>query len=100
MPPSLARQLRSSAGLPTKARALIDAVTEMSTDLDLGHVLHRIVASAAALTDAQYAALGVIGSDGDIAEFVTTGTDDPARQIITDVPPSLIVPLRVRGTLF
>ena len=64
------------APLSGPARALLDAVTAISSDLDLHSVLTRIVESAAELTQAKYAALGVIGGgDRDLVEFVTTGID-------------------------
>ena len=45
----------------------------LSSDLDLHSVLARIVESATALTDAGYGALGVLGRDDTLGEFVTTG---------------------------
>lgn len=72
--------------LPGTAQALLDAVIAISSDLDLTSVLTRIVESATQLTSAQYAALGVIGSDGDLVEFVTTGMDQAERDRIGDLP--------------
>lgn len=68
------------------AQALLEAVTAISSDLDLRSVLTRIVAAATQLTGAQYGALGVIGSDGLLMEFVTTGLSDQERQRIGDLP--------------
>ena len=59
--------------LPGPAQALLDAVTAISSDLDLRGVLLRIVEAATELTGARYAALGVVGTDGTLVEFVTTG---------------------------
>ena len=39
-------------------------------------MLTRIVEAATELTDARYGALGVLGSDGRLVEFLTTGIDD------------------------
>jgi signal transduction histidine kinase len=72
--------------LGADARLLLEAVTAMSSDLDLASVLTRIVESATALTGARYGALGVIGNDGELVEFVTTGIDEQARQLIGDLP--------------
>lgn len=72
--------------LPAAARALLEAVTAISSDLDLRSVLTRIVESATALTNAEYGALGVIGVDGNLVEFVTTGIDDHHRALIGDPP--------------
>ena len=46
--------------LPHNARALLNAVVAISSDLDLHSVLERITAAACRITDAQYGALGVI----------------------------------------
>ncbi len=69
----------SRPSLPAAAQALLDAVTAISSDLDLRSVLTRIVEAATSLTDARYGALGVIGADGTLVEFVTTGIDHEHR---------------------
>lgn len=74
------------ASLPAASQALLDAVTAISSDLDLRSVLTRIVEAATALTDARYGALGVIGADGTLTEFVTTGIDDRLHALIGDLP--------------
>ncbi len=76
----------SNPGLGNDARLLLEAVTAISSDLDLASVLTRIVESATALTGARYGALGVLGTDGELVEFVTTGIDDRARELIGDLP--------------
>jgi signal transduction histidine kinase len=72
--------------LPGSTQALLDAVIAISSDLDLRSVLTRIVEAACELTGAQYAALGVIGPDRSLVEFVTTGLDDEQRALIGDLP--------------
>ncbi|HET7690682.1 MAG TPA: GAF domain-containing protein [Nocardioidaceae bacterium] len=72
--------------LPPKARTLLNAVIAVSSDLDLHSVLHRIVHSACELTDARYGALGIIGSDGSLSDFLTVGVDDQTRARIGDLP--------------
>lgn len=72
--------------LPGSTQALLDAVIAISSDLDQRSVLTRIVEAACELTGARYAALGVIGSDGSLVEFVTTGMDDQQRELIGDLP--------------
>ena len=54
---------------------LLEAVVAVGSDLDLQTMLHRIVVAAARLADARYAALGVIGEDARLAEFVPEGLD-------------------------
>ena len=44
----------------SRFRALVEAGIAVSSELSLDAVLQRIVEAAAALTDARYAALGVI----------------------------------------
>lgn len=72
--------------LGADARSLLEAVAAISSDLDLASVLTRIVEAATALTSAQYGALGVIGNDGELVEFVTTGIDEHVRELIGDLP--------------
>ncbi len=75
--------------LSGSAKALLDAVTAISSDLDLHSVLGRIVESACELTGAQYGALGVIGGDrneDDLVDFITTGLDPHTRELIGDLP--------------
>jgi signal transduction histidine kinase len=73
-------------GLSGGARALLNAFIDISSDLDLHSVLDRIVSSACELTDAQYGALGVIGNDGDISDFVTRGIPDDVQAKIGELP--------------
>jgi signal transduction histidine kinase len=66
--------------------ALLKAGLEISADLDLPHVLQRIVDLATQLTGAQYAALGVVDHDGGINEFITTGISQEERRAIGHIP--------------
>ena len=73
--------------LPADARALLDAVVAMSSDLDLHSVLDRIVVSACQMTGARYGALGVLGSSGgDLVDFVTSGFTPEQHAAIGDLP--------------
>ena len=76
----------SDAALPDSTRALLDAVAAISSDLDLRSVLSRIVEAATLLTGARYGALGVIGEQSALVEFVTTGISDAERAEIGDPP--------------
>ncbi len=73
-------------GLSPDAHALVDAVAAMNSDLEIGSVLQHIVQSACALTGARYGALGVIGADNGLGEFVTHGLDEATRTAIGDLP--------------
>lgn len=64
----------------------LDAVLGVASDLSLPVVLRRIVTAAAALADARYAALGVIGPDGRLAEFITVGARPQTVEAIGDPP--------------
>src|SRR6478736_1915108 len=72
--------------LPASTKALLDAVNAISSDLDLRAVLTRIVEAATRLTEARYGALGVLGRDDLLAEFVTTGISDAERAAIGPPP--------------
>src|SRR5690606_27880599 len=52
-----------------------DAAVRVASGLELEAVLQNIVEAAAALLDARYAALGVIGDGGRVSQFVHTGFD-------------------------
>lgn len=52
---------------------LLDAVLSVASELSLPIVLQRIVKASRSLIGARYAALGVIGEDRRLAEFVTAG---------------------------
>ena len=72
--------------LPASTRALLEAVLAISSDLELDAVLTRIVEAATQLTGARYGALGVVGSEDFLVEFVTTGLEPPERAAIGDLP--------------
>jgi signal transduction histidine kinase len=72
--------------LGADARSLLEAVSAITSDLDLASVLTRIVEAATALTGARYGALGVLGGHGGLVEFVTTGIDEKTRALIGDLP--------------
>jgi signal transduction histidine kinase len=59
-----------------RLRSLLDAVVDLSTDLDLERVLRRITVAACELAGARYGALGVLGDGDRLAEFITHGIDD------------------------
>jgi signal transduction histidine kinase len=68
-------------------RRLIEAGIAVSSELTLDGVLQRIVETAAELTSARYAALGVIDRTGTALErFLTTGIDPETHTRIGDLP--------------
>ncbi|MFC0432027.1 GAF domain-containing protein [Kutzneria buriramensis] len=60
----------------TQVQGLLDAVMAVSTGLDLDETLHQIVQAAVNLVDAEFGALGVLGGDGKLANFLTIGLDE------------------------
>ena len=68
-------QGRLQAVLATRdrMRGLLEAVVAIASGLDLESTLRRIVETAVGLVDATYGALGVIGEDRRLAEFIPVG---------------------------
>ena len=71
-------QGRLTAVLATtdRMRGLLEAVVAISSGLDLESTLRRIVETAVGLVDATYGALGVIGEDSLLAEFIPVGLSE------------------------
>ncbi|ARP73855.1 histidine kinase [Streptomyces pluripotens] len=73
----LQARLDAARGTRDRVHSLLEAVLSVGRELDLEHALHSIVEAAAALVDAEYAALGVIGPDGStLTAFHTVGATD------------------------
>ncbi|NYI45880.1 signal transduction histidine kinase [Nocardioides aromaticivorans] len=56
--------------LPPEARALLDAMVAIGSDLDLRGVLTRIVEASCRLTDAEYGVLGIVDDEGSFIDLV------------------------------
>ncbi len=69
-----------------RLRALLDAVVGIGGDLDLRTVLQRIVAAACELAGARYAALGIVGADRQLSDFITHGIDPELHAAIGELP--------------
>jgi len=72
--------------LHNRVQGLLDAVVAISSDLSLPAMLRRIVELACDLVDAQYGALGVIGADRQLKDFIYLGFDEAMRVRIGDLP--------------
>ena len=78
---------------------------ELASEHDLSAILRRIVELAVQLTDARYGALGVLGTNGGLSDFISTGVTDeqrrdrrsPARPGILGLLVSEARPLRLRN---
>ncbi len=66
--------------------ALLDAVVAVGSGLELNHTLRRIVQAAVDLVDARYGALGVLGPEGAISDFVVVGLADAEVQALGTPP--------------
>ncbi len=81
-------QLRLREVLDTRDRinALLEAVVGIGSDLELESVLRRITEAAVQLVNARYGALGVIGDEGRLAEFIPIGIDETEIAVIDHWP--------------
>jgi two-component system, NarL family, sensor histidine kinase DevS len=70
-----------------RLRALLGATVALTSELSLDALLQRLLETAAELTGARYAALGVIDETGSALErFMTTGIDPATHSAIGDLP--------------
>lgn len=68
-------------------QAVLDVARGVLAELDLDVVLSRVLESARTLTEARYAALGVLNeSKTELARFLTLGIDDTTRAAIGPLP--------------
>jgi signal transduction histidine kinase len=81
------RRMKAITSSEGRLRALLEAGMAITSELSLEALLQRLVTTAAELTGAQYAALGVIDPGGtQLERFLTTGIDDATHQAIGDLP--------------
>ncbi|WP_406164691.1 GAF domain-containing protein [Streptomyces sp. NBC_00996] len=70
----LQARIHMARGTRDRVHSLMQAVLSVGRELDLEQVLRSILEAAAALVDARYAALGIIGPDGTrLSAFHTVG---------------------------
>ena len=74
------------ASIADRYERLLEAGLVLASDLSLPATLQRIVELAADLTGARYGALGVLGRDGKISDFITTGVTATERAAIGHIP--------------
>ncbi len=73
--------------METRLQALVDAGIALTSELSLDAVLQKLAETAAELTGARYAALGVIDRDRHSLErFLTTGIDPETQAAIGELP--------------
>jgi signal transduction histidine kinase len=74
-------------GTRDRVHSLLEAVLSVGRELDLTQALRRIVEAAAILVDARYAALGVIGPDGEsLSQFLTVGMSEEEIAAVGSYP--------------
>jgi signal transduction histidine kinase len=74
------------ADIEARLRSLLAANAAVVSQLELSAVLRRIVESAVELVGARYGALGVIGPDGMLEEFIHVGLSTEAADAIGPPP--------------
>ncbi|MER5730819.1 GAF domain-containing protein [Streptomyces sp. NPDC002138] len=83
---ALKAQIAEARGTRDRLTGLLEAVMAVGQELDLAQVLRGIVEAAVVLVDAEYGALGVVGDDERLAEFIPVGISDQLRARIGALP--------------
>lgn len=86
LPEELLARIADVRGARGRIHHLLQAVLSVGRGLDLAQVLRRVVETAVDLVDAEYGALGVIGPDDRLTQFVTTGISEERRRAIGPLP--------------
>ncbi|GGX65775.1 GAF domain-containing protein [Streptomyces microflavus] len=79
-------RIDEARGTRDRLNGLLEAVMSVGRELALPQVLRGIVEAAVVLVDAEYGALGVIGDDQKLAEFLPIGISDEVRERIGGLP--------------
>ncbi|MGW4788121.1 GAF domain-containing protein [Streptomyces sp. NPDC004230] len=82
----LQARIDAARGTQDRVHRLLEAVLSVGRELDLPQALRSIVEAAVVLVDAEYGALGVIGEDRMLSEFLTIGVGDEEREKIGALP--------------
>jgi signal transduction histidine kinase len=69
-----------------RLRRLLDVVPQVIGELELDHVLERIIEAAVELVSARWGALGVIAPDGTLERFVHVGMAPPEVAAVGHLP--------------
>ncbi|MFE5587304.1 GAF domain-containing protein [Kitasatospora sp. NPDC056531] len=78
----LQARLDAARGTRDRVHSLLEAVLAVGRDLELTQALRHIVEAAVTLVDAEYGALGVVGEDKRLSQFIPVGvTDEQVKQI-------------------
>ncbi|MFJ9453864.1 GAF domain-containing protein [Kitasatospora sp. NPDC101447] len=82
----LQARLDAARGTRDRVHSLLEAVLAVGRDLELTQVLQHIVEAAVTLVDAEYGALGVIGEDQRLSQFIPVGVTDEQVALIGALP--------------
>ncbi|MEO3873843.1 GAF domain-containing protein [Nonomuraea sp. B12E4] len=72
----LQSRLKAVLAARDRVHALLGAVVSIGGELDLQTVLRRIAETATELVDARYGALGVVGQDNTLVQFIPVGVSE------------------------
>ncbi|MEU9190193.1 GAF domain-containing sensor histidine kinase [Streptomyces sp. NPDC048484] len=79
-------RIEAVRGTRDRLQGLLEAVLSVGRELNLAQVLRRIVEAAVVLVDAEYGAVGVIGQQRQLDQFVPVGVSDEEWALIGDLP--------------
>ncbi|WP_107094501.1 GAF domain-containing protein [Streptomyces sp. XY431] len=82
----LQARLDAARGTRDRVHSLLEAVLAVGRDLELSQALRHIVEAAVTLVDAEYGALGVVGEDQRLSQFVPVGIPDDRVELIGELP--------------
>ncbi|WP_405015807.1 GAF domain-containing protein [Kitasatospora sp. NBC_00070] len=82
----LQTRLDVARGTRDRVHSLLEAVLAVGRDLELGQALRHVVEAAVTLVDAEYGALGVIGDDQRLSQFVPVGVTEQQIERIGPLP--------------
>ncbi len=83
---ALQADVTDARGTRDRLNGLLEAVMSVGQELDLAQVLRGIVEAAVVLVNAEYGALGVVGDDERLAQFIPVGISDQLRARIGALP--------------
>ncbi|WP_407991468.1 GAF domain-containing protein [Kitasatospora sp. CMC57] len=82
----LQARLDAARGTRDRVHSLLEAVLAVGRDLELAQALRHIVEAAVTLVDAEYGALGVIGDDQRLSQFIPVGLTEQQIERIGPLP--------------
>ncbi len=85
-PPKDATGPTNQQASSTDPSALHEAIRTLTSNLSLDMVLQQVADLSKELVSATYNALGILGEDGSLVQFITAGISDAGRERIGDPP--------------